>query len=69
MPGTWLAEAYFSENVAPLAYLYQIDMAAEIVGYIFHQYGKDMVMIFIIGTVYRIIAFLGLRFMWMGKQR
>jgi len=68
-PGTWLAEAYFDQNVTPLAYLYQIDLVTEALGYKLGQFRLDMCMLLMIGTVYRVVAFLGLRFMWRNKQR
>ena len=68
-PGTWLAEAYFDQNVTPLGYLYQIDLVTEALGYKLGQFRLDMCMLLMIGTVYRVVAFLGLRFMWRNKQR
>ncbi|CZR59382.1 related to ABC transporter protein (ATP-binding-cassette protein) [Phialocephala subalpina] len=68
-PGTWLAEAYFTQNITPLKYLYQIDVAKTSVGYLLNMFGDDLLMLLAIGTIYRIVAFLGLRFMWRNKQR
>jgi hypothetical protein len=68
-PGTWLAEAYFTENITPLGYLYQIDIAKDSVGYLLNQFREDLLMLLALGTIYRIVAFLGLRFMWRSKQR
>ena len=56
-PGTWLSEAYFHQNVSPLRYLYQIDRAAEYVGYHLNHFQRDLVMLFVLGTLYRILAF------------
>jgi ABC-type multidrug transport system ATPase subunit len=68
-PGTWLAEAYFTENITPLRYLYQVDLAKNGVGYLFWYYTDDCLMLLALGTAYRIVAFLGLRFMYPSKQR
>lgn len=68
-PGTWLAEGYFTENVAPWGYLYQVEMAQESVGYLMGQFTKDMLMLLMLGTMYRLLAFVGLRFMYPSKQR
>jgi ABC-type multidrug transport system ATPase subunit len=68
-PGSWLAEAYFTENIAPLSYLYQIDQAQQSTGYLLNEFTMDLLLMLAIGTVYRIVAFLGLRFMWRNKQR
>lgn len=42
-PGVWYAEAYFSQNLLPLGYLYDIDQAARAVGYTLGQYRMDIV--------------------------
>ena len=68
-PGTWLAEAYFTENLTPLGYLYQIETARQAVGYLLGDYTRDLLMLLMLGTAYRVVAFLGLRFMWRNKQR
>jgi hypothetical protein len=68
-PGTWLGEGYFNQNVQPYQYLYQIDVAKEVTGYKLNQFGLDLGLLVTIGTVYRLVAFLGLRFMYPAKQR
>ena len=60
-PGTWLAEGYFTQNVKPYAYLYQIDMAAKSTGYTLDHFGLDLAMLFALGSLYRVLAFVGLR--------
>lgn len=60
-PGTWLAEGYFTQNIKPYAYLYQIDMAAKSTGYTLDQFGLDLAMLFALGSLYRVLAFVGLR--------
>ena len=56
-PGTWLNEAYFTENVTPYGYLYQIDQAASATGYRLGRFSLDLTVLFLLGTLYRIIAF------------
>ena len=56
------AEGYFIANVSPLRYLYQIDIATTMIGYILDRFWFDMLCLFVIGTIYRITAFLGLWF-------
>ena len=56
-PGTWLSEAYFTENVTPFRYLYQIDLAASATGYSLDGFGLDLAVLFLLGTVYRLLAF------------
>lgn len=68
-PGVWLAEIYFDQNVRPLAYLYDVEQARKSIGFLFDQFGKDLILLFCIGTIYRVVAFLGLRFMFPSKQR
>jgi len=60
-PGTWLSEGYFTENVVPYGYLYQIDQAANRTGYHFNRFSLDMLMLFAIGSICRVLAFVGLR--------
>ncbi|KAF2172517.1 hypothetical protein M409DRAFT_17750 [Zasmidium cellare ATCC 36951] len=68
-PGVWFTEAYFSQNVLPMKYLYITDLAAKSTGYTLGQYGMDIAMLFSIGVVYRLIAYLGLILMNRDKQR
>ena len=56
-PGTWLSEAYFTENVTPYGYLYQIDQAASGTGYELGRFSLDLAVLFVLGTIYRVIAF------------
>lgn len=41
-PGVWFTEAYFTENLTPLGYLYNLELAATTVGYTLGQYGLDV---------------------------
>lgn len=41
-PGVWFTEAYFSQNIMPLSYLYDVDLAAEAVGFTLDQYHLDI---------------------------
>jgi hypothetical protein len=41
-PGVWFTEAYFSQNIMPLSYLYDVDLAAKTVGYTLDQYNLDV---------------------------
>ena len=68
-PGTWLSEGYFTENITPWRYLYQVEDAATGLGYKLGQFNLDLVMLFVLGTIYRILAFVGLRFLNQQKQR
>ncbi|KAL8805817.1 MAG: hypothetical protein Q9182_001729 [Xanthomendoza sp. 2 TL-2023] len=63
LPGTWLAEAYFEKNVGGLGYLYAIEHASQGSGYRVGKFGWDCCVLGIIGTVYRVLAFLGMRFL------
>lgn len=60
-PGTWLSEAYFTENVTPYRYLYQIDQAASGTGYRLGHFSSDLAVLFLLGTLYRVLAFGALR--------
>ena len=59
-PGVWLAEIYFGRNVAPLAYLYDVDNASQVTGFALNRYTVDCLALLLIGTVYRVIAYGGL---------
>lgn len=59
-PGTWLAEVYFGQLVEPFRYLYNVDLAARITGFHLDRLWLNLLVLFLIGTVYRLIAFVGL---------
>ncbi|KAF2639904.1 hypothetical protein P280DRAFT_518339 [Massarina eburnea CBS 473.64] len=67
-PGTWFSEAYFHAHTTPFAYLWDIEAAAKWTGYTLNQLSLDMGMLFIIGTVYRVLAYIGLVFLNRDKQ-
>ena len=67
-PGTWFTEAYYTENLDPLRNLYDIDAAATYTGYKLGQFPLDLSMLFILGSVYRGWAFLGLTLLNRDKQ-
>lgn len=60
-PGIWLSEAYFTENLSPYRYLYQIDQAASATGFNLGHCSLDLAVLFFLGTLYRILAFGALR--------
>ncbi|KAK0658519.1 hypothetical protein QBC41DRAFT_377522 [Cercophora samala] len=66
-PGVWLAEIYFGQLVTPLGYLYDIDSAAFMTGFRLDGLWKNMGILVAIGTIYRILAFIGL--VWGTKMR
>ena len=51
-PGTWLSEAYFTENVTPYGYLYQIDQAASGTGFKLGRFSSDLAVLLLLGTIY-----------------
>lgn len=59
-PGTWLAEIYFGQMIEPLRYLYNVDLAATIAGFSLHELWTNILVLLLIGTIYRILAFIGL---------
>lgn len=64
-PGVWLTELYFGELVRPFGYLYQTDMAAEVMGFKLDATWRNMGVLLAIGVVYRLIAYAGL---FLGKR-
>lgn len=61
-PATWVAELYFGQLVNPFAYLYDVDFAAARTGYSLTGFSLNLAMLVTIGTVYRVIAYVGLIF-------
>ncbi|KAI0594892.1 hypothetical protein F4775DRAFT_605748 [Biscogniauxia sp. FL1348] len=59
-PGTWLAEVYFGQMIEPFAYLYNVELAAKITGFHLDWLRQNLLVLVGIGTIYRIIAFIGL---------
>jgi hypothetical protein len=68
-PGVRFGEAYFNENAQPFRELYQIELAKEYIGYRLGHFGRNLAMLAVIGTVYLVLAFSGLRFIFPSKQR
>ncbi|KAE9378553.1 ABC transporter-like protein [Stipitochalara longipes BDJ] len=68
-PGIWLTEAYFDQYLIRFEHLYDLERAARWTGFTRHRFGFDIVLLIVIGTIYRILAFLGLIFMNRWKQR
>jgi hypothetical protein len=59
-PGVWLAEVYFGQMVAPSEHLYNVQLAADNTGFHLDWFKRNLAVLLGIGTVYRILAFVGL---------
>ncbi|KAI1263305.1 hypothetical protein F5Y18DRAFT_395312 [Xylariaceae sp. FL1019] len=59
-PGTWLAEYYFGHMIEPFRYLYDVDLAARIAGFHLRNTMTNLLILLLIGTIYRVLAFVGL---------
>ncbi|KAK0610160.1 hypothetical protein B0T17DRAFT_500903 [Bombardia bombarda] len=59
-PGVWLAEIYFGQLVSPFAYIYDVAMAARYTGFHLDGLWFNMLILLAIGTLYRVIAYVGL---------
>lgn len=59
-PATWVAEVYFARLVEPFGYLYDIEFAADQTGYSLTHFGRNVGALGAIGTIYRILSFIGL---------
>ncbi|KAK0255644.1 hypothetical protein B0A54_10963 [Friedmanniomyces endolithicus] len=68
-PGVWFTESYVTENWTPMGYLYQTDLASKTIGFTLGQFGSDVGILFLIGCVYRVIAYLALIMVNRDKQR
>jgi hypothetical protein len=63
-------EAIYDHHVRPFRHLYQVDeIDAPIWGYQLDNYGMDIAMIFVLGTAYRVIAFILMIALHRDKQR
>ncbi|KAF7531126.1 hypothetical protein G7054_g9181 [Neopestalotiopsis clavispora] len=59
-PAVWLAEVYVGQLVSPFANLYNIERAAQATGYHLDWFMNNLAVLFGIGSLYRILAFIGL---------
>ncbi|KAI0386405.1 hypothetical protein F5Y04DRAFT_121830 [Hypomontagnella monticulosa] len=59
-PAVWLAELYFGQLVEPFRYLYQVDLAAKLVGFHLDWHWRNLLFLLAIGTIYRFLAYIGL---------
>ena len=59
-PGTWLTEIYFSQLIKPFSYLYDVELASQLVGFRLDWLWRNILILFAIGTIYRVLAYLGL---------
>ncbi|TRX90889.1 hypothetical protein FHL15_008293 [Xylaria flabelliformis] len=59
-PATWLAEIYFGQMIEPFRYLYDVDLASSIAGFSLNRLWSNLLVLLLIGTIYRIVAFIGL---------
>ncbi|KAI9902870.1 hypothetical protein N3K66_002222 [Trichothecium roseum] len=59
-PGVWLAEVYFGQLVGPLGRIFNVELAAELTGYHLNWLWRNLLTLFGIGIVYRLVAFGGL---------
>ncbi|KAI2626939.1 hypothetical protein GGS26DRAFT_562180 [Hypomontagnella submonticulosa] len=66
-PAVWLAELYFGQLVEPFRYLYQVDLAAKLVGFHLDWHWRNLLFLLAIGTIYRFLAYIGL--LWGGRLR
>ncbi|KAF9890731.1 hypothetical protein FE257_005597 [Aspergillus nanangensis] len=68
-PATWFSEAFYQENTAPLAYLYDIEDAARFTGFTLGRTGMDIGFLVLIGTLYRALSYLLFVFWGWKSQR
>lgn len=64
-PGVWLAELYWGELVEPLRYLYDVDRASSETGFKLDGGWRNLGVLVLIGTVYRLVA---LALLFAGKK-
>ncbi|CAD0096738.1 unnamed protein product [Aureobasidium mustum] len=56
-PGVWFTEAYWTKMVSPMAYLWDVELATQTIGFSLGEFGKDLALIFVISTIYRLLAY------------
>ncbi|CAD0089852.1 unnamed protein product [Aureobasidium vineae] len=56
-PGVWFTEAYWTKMVSPRAFLLDVDLATQTIGFTLGVFGKDLALVLVIGTVYRLLAY------------
>ncbi|PNS18166.1 ABC transporter G family member [Sphaceloma murrayae] len=56
-PGVWLCEAYWDRIVGGTGGIYILDLAEEATGMKLGRFGVDVVVVFALGTAYRILGF------------
>ncbi|KAK5659737.1 hypothetical protein OQA88_948 [Cercophora sp. LCS_1] len=61
-PGVWLAEYYFGQLVLPFGRVYDVKLAADMVGFHLDWRWRNLAVLAGIGAVYRGLAFVGLVF-------
>ncbi|KAK7418349.1 hypothetical protein QQX98_003969 [Neonectria punicea] len=59
-PGVWMAEVYFGQLVAPFDYLFNVQAAADVTGFHLDWKWINIGVLAAIGTVYRILAYIGM---------
>ncbi|KAI6245928.1 Broad substrate specificity ATP-binding cassette transporter ABCG2 [Erysiphe necator] len=68
-PGIWYTEAFYDQFLKPLVYLYDIKAAEISTSIVRERFVVDVLFMYAIGSIYRVIAFFGLIFMDRDKQR
>lgn len=67
-PRVWFTEGYWTKMVSPRAYLWDVDVASQSIGLTLGEFGKDLALILVIGTVYRLLAYV-LMILFKKRQR
>ncbi|THZ83616.1 hypothetical protein D6C84_04846 [Aureobasidium pullulans] len=67
-PGVSFTEGYWTKMVSPRAYLWDVDVASQSIGLTLGEFGKDLALILVIGTVYRLLAYV-LMILFKKRQR
>lgn len=59
-PGVWLTEIYWGQLVQPFEHVYDVHASSELIGFALDRLGRNLMILVAIGTIYRIVAFIGL---------
>jgi hypothetical protein len=53
----WGAEAFYTEEVSFFQNVYDVEAAARVYGYTLNRFAMDVALMFVVGTVLRIVGF------------
>jgi len=65
----WASEAIYTKNVSPSIIYQKQDISAPLFNYTLDEFGKDVALVWVIGTILRVFAYILMRVVHRDKQR